>query len=93
MAALTLRVLTNAGDTTKGTPLTNAELDQNFINIDAELGTKAPLESAALTGTPTAPTAALNTNTTQIATTAFVVSQVNANSAQETAIAMAIALG
>jgi hypothetical protein len=33
---------------------------------------KAPLASPALTGIPTAPTAALGTNTTQIATTAFV---------------------
>ncbi|CAJ0802946.1 hypothetical protein LMG18090_04364 [Ralstonia mannitolilytica] len=32
----------------------------------------APLASPALTGTPTAPTAAGNTNTTQVATTAFV---------------------
>lgn len=31
----------------------------------------APLASPALTGTPTAPTAALGTNTTQLATTAF----------------------
>ena len=35
------------------------------------LDLKAPLESPALTGTPTAPTAAAGTNTTQIATTAF----------------------
>jgi hypothetical protein len=33
---------------------------------------KAPLASPALTGTPTAPTAAAGTNTTQLATTAFV---------------------
>mgnify|MGYP000937111969 CR=1 FL=1 len=33
---------------------------------------KAPLASPALTGTPTAPTATAGTNTTQIATTAFV---------------------
>jgi len=36
------------------------------------LAGKAPLASPALTGTPTAPTAAVGTNTTQIATTAFV---------------------
>lgn len=34
-------------------------------------GTYAPLASPALTGTPTAPTAAQGTNTTQVATTAF----------------------
>jgi hypothetical protein len=40
--------------------------------------TYAPLASPALTGTPTAPTAAAGTNTTQIATTAFVTSAVSA---------------
>lgn len=34
----------------------------------------APINSPAFTGTPTAPTAAANTNTTQVATTAFVMS-------------------
>lgn len=47
--------------------------------VDGALALKAPLESPALTGTPTAPTAAAGTNTTQIATTAFVTS---ANTAQ-----------
>jgi len=37
--------------------------------------TRAPVASPALTGTPTAPTAALDTSTTQVATTAFVVNQ------------------
>jgi len=40
------------------------------------LNLKAPLESPSLTGTPTAPTAAAATNTTQIATTAFVRTEV-----------------
>jgi len=40
------------------------------------LSTKAPLASPALTGTPTAPTAAAGTNTTQIATTAFVQNEI-----------------
>lgn len=40
MANLTLRILTHAGDTTKGTPLTNSEIDQNFINLDEALDTK-----------------------------------------------------
>ena len=46
--------------------------------LDGKLGTAAaaslyaPLSSPALTGTPTAPTAAPGTNTTQVATTAFV---------------------
>ena len=38
----------------------------------AALNLKAPLASPALTGVPTAPTATLGTNTTQLATTAFV---------------------
>ena len=38
----------------------------------AALDAKAPLASPALTGTPTAPTATAGTNTTQVATTAFV---------------------
>ena len=40
--------------------------------ITNALNLKAPLSSPALTGIPTAPTATVGTNTTQIATTAFV---------------------
>lgn len=47
--------------------------DVNFSTTTATaIGLKAPLASPALTGTPTAPTAAVGTNTTQIATTEFV---------------------
>ncbi len=46
------------------------------VNID--LSSKAPLASPAFTGTPTAPTPASGTNTTQIATTAFVQSAIAA---------------
>ena len=42
------------------------------------LAAKAPLASPVLTGTPTAPTAALGTNTTQVSTTAFVRAEVAA---------------
>lgn len=45
---------------------------------DARLNTKAPLASPALTGTPTAPTAGRGTNSTQIATTAFVAQAITA---------------
>ena len=38
---------------------------------------RAPLASPALTGTPTAPTAASGTSTTQIATTAFVANAIS----------------
>ena len=47
------------------------------VSVSAELELKAPLASPALTGTPTAPTATSGTNTTQIATTAFVNSAVS----------------
>jgi hypothetical protein len=47
--------------------------------IQTQIDAKAPLASPALTGVPTAPTAALNTNTTQLATTAFVRSQITAD--------------
>ena len=43
-----------------------------------ELDLKAPLASPALTGVPTAPTAAAATNTTQVATTAYVRGEVAA---------------
>ena len=43
-----------------------------ITNLQTSLDAKAPLASPALTGTPTATTAAANTNTTQIATTAYV---------------------
>ncbi|WP_284956769.1 phage tail protein [Enterobacter cloacae] len=47
--------------------------DPNFsTTINNALALKAPLASPALTGTPTAPTAAQTVNNTQIATTAFV---------------------
>lgn len=47
--------------------------DPNFATtITNQLALKAPLASPALTGTPTAPTAGVAVNNTQIATTAFV---------------------
>ncbi len=44
----------------------------DITNLVSDLAAKAPLASPALTGTPTAPTAAPGTNTTQLSTTAFV---------------------
>lgn len=53
--------------------------DPNFSGtINNALSLKAPLASPALTGTPTAPTAAQTVNNTQIATTAFVKSAISA---------------
>jgi hypothetical protein len=47
--------------------------DANFATtVTTNLAAKAPLASPALTGIPTAPTATAATNTTQIATTAYV---------------------
>ena len=40
--------------------------------VDDAISGKAPISSPSLTGTPTAPTATVGTNSTQIATTAFV---------------------
>lgn len=54
----------------------NGTLDSNTYLTSSSLSTYAPLASPALTGTPTAPTAVAGTNTTQIATTAFVQSAV-----------------
>ena len=46
--------------------------------MQQEIAPKAPLASPTLTGTPAAPTAAAGTNTTQLATTAFVRAQIPA---------------
>lgn len=64
-----------SASTVKNLPLSNVEIDGNFKVIDDELALKAPLASPALTGIPTAPTAAGGTNTTQLATTAFVLNE------------------
>lgn len=71
--------ITNTGTSTSA----NIGIDQTLLNITqsqvtnltTDLSAKAPLASPALSGTPTAPTAAVDTNTTQIATTAYVVGQ------------------
>jgi hypothetical protein len=46
-----------------------------MTSVQTQLDAKAPLASPILTGTPTAPTASAGTNTTQLATTAFVVGE------------------
>jgi hypothetical protein len=54
------------------------EIDDEFDAIQTAVNSKANIASPALTGTPTAPTAAAGTNTTQIATTAFVSTAITA---------------
>lgn len=60
-------VTTDPAKIIKGT-----EIDNEYNAISNAIASKADVNSPALTGTPTAPTATLGTNTTQIATTAFV---------------------
>jgi len=50
------------------------EIDSEFNAIATAINSKANTASPALTGVPTAPTASAGTNTTQLATTAFVLS-------------------
>lgn len=49
-----------------------SDFETEFSNIETAIATKADLNSPSLTGTPLSPTAVAGTNTTQIATTAFV---------------------
>lgn len=63
----------NSGKIIKG-----AEIDTEYTAIASAISSKADLNSPALTGTPTAPTASSTTNTTQLATTAFVQTAVSA---------------
>jgi len=63
----------NSGKIVKG-----AEIDTELTAIASAISSKADINSPALTGTPTAPTASAATNTTQLATTAFVQSAVSA---------------
>lgn len=60
-----------------GTTVTATGTELNYVDgvtsaIQTQLDAKSPLASPTFTGTPAAPTAALGTNTTQVATTAFV---------------------
>lgn len=60
--------------------VTPTHTELNYVDgvtsaIQAQLDAKAPLASPTLTGVPAAPTAAVDTNTTQLATTAYVVGQ------------------
>jgi hypothetical protein len=77
MATIITRVL---GATAKGTPLTNEEVDNNFINLNTEVGLKM-VKSANLSDLANLPTARTNL---QVYSQTETVDQ---------AVAMAIALG
>ena len=72
VAAVQSDVNTNEADADAAIAAVQADVDNNEADADTALALKAPLASPALTGTPTAPTAGAGTNTTQIATSAFV---------------------
>jgi hypothetical protein len=55
------------------------EINTEFVNISTAIATKADLASPTFTGTPAAPTASSGTNSTQLATTAFVAAAVTAS--------------
>ena len=54
------------------------EIDTEFNNIATAVATKSDINSPTFTGTPAAPTASAGTNTTQLATTAFVHNEIMA---------------
>ncbi len=66
------------GKPTSFTPSSHSHSIAQVTGLQAALDAKAPLASPALSGTPTAPTAAAGTNTTQLATTAFVAAAIGA---------------
>ncbi len=55
-------------------------------NLTTDLSAKAPLASPTFTGVPAAPTAAVDTNTTQVATTAFTVAQIADDAVAKSAV-------
>lgn len=61
-------------------------------NIQTQLDAKAPIASPTFTGTPAAPTATAGTNTTQIATTAFVTTALSGISAIPSGAVMTFAM-
>jgi hypothetical protein len=70
----------DSGKIVKGT-----EIDSEFNAIASSISSKADTASPTFTGTPAAPTAAGGTNTTQLATTAFVTGAISNNNTTERA--------
>jgi tetrahydromethanopterin S-methyltransferase subunit D len=59
-------------------PLAHTHPESDIVNLTIDLAAKAPLASPTFTGIPAAPTAVAGTNTTQLATTAFVMAAIAA---------------
>lgn len=69
-----------------------AEIDAEYNAIATAVASKADTTSPTFTGTPIAPTASAGTNTTQIATTAFVVTAVGTSGTMASQNANAVAI-
>ncbi|EPM2116957.1 tail fiber protein [Escherichia coli] len=78
VASLTVRGITQLSSATNSTSETLAATPKAVKAVMDETNKKAPLNSPALTGTPTTPTARQGTNNTQIASTAFVMAAIAA---------------
>ena len=78
VASLTVRGITQLSSATNSTSETLAATSKAVKVVMDETNKKAPLNSPALTGTPTTPTAQQGTNNTQIASTAFVMAAIAA---------------
>ncbi|HFF6123138.1 TPA: phage tail protein [Shigella sonnei] len=77
-ASLTAKGLVQLSNATNSTSETLAATPKAVKAVMDETNKKAPLNSPALTGTPTTPTARQGTNNTQIASTAFVMAAIAA---------------
>ncbi|MBA8493324.1 phage tail protein, partial [Escherichia coli] len=77
-ASLTAKGFTQLSSATNSTSETLAATPKAVKTVMDEANKKAPLNSPALTGTPTTPTARQGTNNTQIANTAFVMAAIAA---------------
>ncbi|WP_311764691.1 tail fiber protein [Escherichia coli] len=78
VASLTVRGITQLSSATNSTSETLAATPKAVKAVMDETNKKAPLNSPALTGTPTTPTAPKGTNNTQIASTAYVMAAIAA---------------
>ncbi|HIA3369891.1 TPA: tail fiber protein [Escherichia coli] len=77
-ASTTQKGLVQLSSATNSDSETMAATPKAVKSVKELADTKAPIESPSLTGTPTAPTAAQGTNSTQIANTAFVKAAITA---------------